>query len=246
MKNLDIPFDFAKPINLIKLLIELSPLEEGDCILDFFAGSASTAHAAIAHSKETGTQVNFLCVQLPEKTKEDSDERKRGFENLAQISKERIRRAIKADGLADAGFRAFSLSESAFSKWEASTEDSENDLLSKLTNHSQNLNDLDAEDLLFEILLKDGFDLTTKVECEKLLSVDVYSISDGALLICLDRKLTQEIIDGLADLAERKDTARVVCLDAGFQGNDQLKANAVQTFKSRLGHGEDGSMFRTV
>ncbi|WP_112384262.1 site-specific DNA-methyltransferase [Sphingomonas carotinifaciens] len=246
MKNLDIPFDFAKPVNLIKLLIELSPLEEGDCILDFFAGSASTAHAAIAHSKETGTQVNFLCVQLPEKTKEDSDERKRGFENLAQISRERIRRAIKADGVANAGFRAFTLSESAFSQWEASTEDSENDLLSKLTSHSQNLNDIDAEDLLFEILLKDGFDLTTKIDCKKLVGVDVYSISDGALLICLDRKLTKEVIDELADLAERKDTARVVCLDAGFQGNDQLKANAVQTFKSRLGHGEDGSMFRTV
>lgn len=246
MKRLDIPYDFAKPTNLIKLLIELSPLEDGDCILDFFAGSGSTAHAAIAHSNETGARINFLCVQLPEKTRQGSDERKRGFVNLAQIARERIRRAIKKDGLDNSGFRAFALSESAFSKWEASTDDSEADLLSKLTQHTDNLHDLDAEDLLFEILLKDGFKLTTKVEPVEVADGTAFSVADGALLICLERTLTKEIIDGLADLAEQKDTARVVCLDAGFQGNDQLKTNAVQTFKSRLGHGEDGSMFRTV
>jgi adenine-specific DNA-methyltransferase len=66
------------------------------------------------------------------------------------------------------------------------------------------------------------------------------------LNINLYRNHTKELIDAIADLAEEKDAARVVCLDAGFQGNDQLKTNAVQTFKSRLGHGEDGSMFRTV
>lgn len=246
MKRLDIPYDFAKPTNLIKLLIELSPLEDGDRILDFFAGSASTAHAAIAHSKENGQQVNFLCVQLPEKTREESDERKRGFENLAQIARERIRRSIEKDGKSDAGFRAFSLAESAFSRWEASTGDSEADLLSKLNDHSVNLGDLDDEVLLFEILLKDGFDLTTKVDEASVGEGKVYSIAEGALLICLERNLSKSMIDALADLAAQNDVARVVCLDAGFQGNDQLKANAVQTFKSRLGHGEDGSVFRTV
>lgn len=246
MKRLDIPYDFAKPTNLIKLLIELSPLEDGDCILDFFAGSGSTAHAAIAHSKETGKQINFLCVQLPEKTRDESDERKRGFDNLAQIARERIRRSIEKDGESGTGFRAFSLAESAFSKWEASTDDAVSDLLSKLDEHSKNLGDLDDEDLLFELLLKDGFDLTTKVDESSIAEGKVYSIAEGALLICLERKLTKSMIDALADLAAQNDAARVVCLDAGFEGDDQLKANAVQTFKSRLGHGEDGSVFRTV
>lgn len=246
MKKLGIPYDYAKPTNLIKLLIELSPLDNGDIILDFFAGSGSTAHAAIAHSKETGKRVNFICVQLPEKTRLESDERKRGFENLAQIARERIRRAIKRDGDDGIGFRSFALSESSFSKWDATTDDSEGDLLSKLTRHADNLHYHSTENLLFEILLKDGFMLTTKIERVEINDFVAYSVADGALLICLEHNLKKDTINALADLAVEKNAARIVCLDAGFQGNDQLKTNAVQTFKSRLGHGEDGSMFRTV
>ena len=84
------------------------------------------------------------------------------------------------------------------------------------------------EDILFEILLKSGFALTTPVETRTLAGKRVYRIADGAMLVCLERELTLEAIRAMA--AEKP--ARVVCLDAGFAGNDQLKANAVQTFKT--------------
>ena len=96
------------------------------------------------------------------------------------------------------------------------------------------------------MLLKDGFDLTTKIDRIDIPGGTVHSIADGALLICLERALNRAMIDALADLAEANDAARVVCLDAGFDGNDELKTNAVQTFKSLMGEGADPHLFRTV
>ncbi len=93
LKSLNIPFDFAKPSALIKFLMSVCGVNEGDITLDFFAGSGSTGHAAIELSIETGKNRPFICVQLPEKTKPDSEEFKAGFKTISDIAKERIRRA---------------------------------------------------------------------------------------------------------------------------------------------------------
>lgn len=90
--------------------------------------------------------------------------------------------------------------------------------------------------------MKDGFSLTVPITQLQLAGKSVFSIADGALLICLDKELTQEVIDAIANL----EPSRVICLDAGFQGNDQLKANAVQTFKARARNRETAIEFRTV
>ena len=246
LEKLGIPFSYAKPTSLIEYLFEIAKLNDKDTVLDFFAGSGTFAHAAFKFEAKADLKLQTISVQLPEPTEDESAERKAGFENLAQIARERLRRAIKADAEEGAGFRAFHLSKSAFIGWDANTEDDEGDLISKLEANSINVGEVADDDLLFELFLKDGFELTTPYTELSLAGCKVYCVADGALLICLERKLTKSIIDSLADLAEEKDAARVVCLDAGFQGNDELKANAVQTFKSRLGHGEDGSMFRTV
>jgi adenine-specific DNA-methyltransferase len=99
-----------------------------------------------------------------------------------------------------------------------------------------------TDDILFELLLKDGFPLAVPIVKLSLAGNDVFSIADGALLVCLAKWLTQEVIDAMADM----EPSRVVCLDAGFQGNDQLKANAVQTFKARARNRETAIEFRTV
>ena len=99
-----------------------------------------------------------------------------------------------------------------------------------------------SEDLLFELLLKDGFPLTVPMERIEVAGKEVFSIAEGALLICLDKELTQELMDVIAE----KEPARVICLDAGFRANDQLKANAVQTFKARARTKETAIEFRTV
>ncbi len=235
--------DFPKSPNLLRRLIEIGS-DDGDIILDFFAGSGTLAEAVLGTEKGE-TKRKFVLVQLPEPTGEDSAAKAAGIENIADLARRRIRGVIK-NAKSEAGFRSFRLTTSAFSKWDASSLDDATDLLTKIEQHTHHMAGADDEDILFELLLKDGFELTTKIDEGAVAGSKVYSVADGALLICLERNLTKEIIDALADLAEKNDAARVVCLDAGFQGNDQLKTNAVQTFKSRLGHGEDGSMFRTV
>ena len=99
-----------------------------------------------------------------------------------------------------------------------------------------------VEAILYELLLKSGFELTTKVEKTTLAGKDVYAVADGALLICLDKEVTSELIDALAAAGPRQ----VICLDAGFMGNDQLKANAVHTFRSCAKEDEQAIVFRTV
>ena len=99
-----------------------------------------------------------------------------------------------------------------------------------------------SADILFELLLKDGFPLTTPVERISVAGCEVYSVANGMLVVCLEEELTQEHLDAFAAM----DPARIVCLDAGFKGNDQLKANAVQTFRARAVNKETAIEFRTV
>jgi adenine-specific DNA-methyltransferase len=137
----------------------------------------------------------------------------------------------------DRGFRVFKLAESNFKTWDADKSDGVQKLEQQLEMHVDHLREgRAAPDFLYEILLKSGFPLVASVEALSLGGVDVFSVSDGALLICLARKLTLEAIRAMAEMKPE----RVVCLDEGFTGNDQLKTNAVQTFKSK------DIVFRTV
>ncbi len=252
LKALEIPFDFAKPSALIKFLMTTCGVKEGDITLDFFAGSCSTAHAAMELSSETGQNRPFICVQLPEKTAENSEEFKQGFETISDIGKERIRRAAAQireknpifSGVGDLGFRVYKLDSSCFKQWDGQIADiAERQLVLKLESHANHVDgNAKAEDILCELLLKDGFTLTVPIEQLSLETKKVFSVAEGALLICLELQLTQEVMDAMAAL----DPARVIVLDAGFQNNDQLKANAVQTFKARARDKESAIVLQTV
>lgn len=234
--------DYPKSPYLIQKIVEMCTAE-GDLICDLFAGYGTTADAiSQMHVEDRGNR-RWVLIQLPEPV--EKGKAPDSLPNIASIARERVRKANAQLG-DTSGFRSFYLSGSAFREWDASSNLELPELLNRIETHATRLGDADDEALLFEILLKDGFDLSTKVESYRIANAEVFGVASGALLICLERNLNKDIIDALADLAEEKDAARVVCLDAGFRGNDQLKANAVQTFKSRLGHGEDGSMFRTV
>lgn len=236
LKDLGIPFDFAKPAALIKYLMEICGVRDGDLTLDFFAGSGSTGHAAIEFAAETGEKRPFICVQLPERTSETSEERRAGFATIADIAKERVRRvaAKHREGLLksdlDLGFRVFKLAESNFTTWDAQVPHEEGTLLSQLERHVEHIRqNRTPDDILYELLLKSGFPLTTAAEKQTLAGKTIYRVAGGALVICLEQELTLELIRAIAALKPE----RVVCLDEGFAGNDQLKANAVQTFKTK-------------
>ena len=130
----------------------------------------------------------------------------------------------------DRGFRVFKLAESNFKPWNADVPHDAPALAQQLELHVDHIRDgRTADDLLYEILLKSGFPITTPVEMLTLAGKAVSSVVGGALFICLERALTLELIRAMAE----KKPERVVCLDEGFAGNDQLKANAVQIFKTK-------------
>ena len=229
-------FDSPKPVQLIAKCIGIGCDEDG-IVLDFFAGSGTTAHAVVEMNVQDGGHRKFILVQLPEPTGRED------YPTIAEIAKERVRRVIKkleseqAGKLdlertprSDLGFRVFKLSESNFAAWEAQRPETVEALQEQLEVHVEHIRaGRRNDDLLYEILLKSGFPLTAKVEPTELADKKVFSVAEGALVLCLDRGLTLELIRMIAE----KGPARVVCLDDGFAGNDQLKANAVQIFKAK-------------
>ncbi|MFA6622065.1 MAG: site-specific DNA-methyltransferase [Candidatus Caldatribacteriota bacterium] len=241
-------FLYPKSSKLLKYLINI--INDKDAfILDFFAGSATTAHAVLDLNKEDGGNRKFIMVQLPEKCDEKSESYKAGFKTIADIGKERIRRVIAKikqensqslfKNQLDLGFKSFKLDSSNFKIWNTEGISTEQEALEKqLELHINHINpDSSQEDILFEILLKAGYQLSDKIKKIELAGKNVYSVNEGAMLICLEKELTKEVIKAMA---ERK-PGRVICLDQGFTNNDQLKTNAVQIMKSK---GIDD--FRTV
>ncbi|MBE3143280.1 MAG: site-specific DNA-methyltransferase [Planctomycetes bacterium] len=251
-------FDNPKPVRLLSRCLQLVS-EKADIILDFFSGSSTTAHAVLDMNRQDGGNRKFIMVQLPEPCDERSEAYKAGYKTIADIGKDRIRRVIKKFKTEDSGkldlddakkqdrgFRVYKLGRSNFKVWDGEKAARAPETISnQLELHEQHIDPNAApEDILYELLLKAGFPLTTKVEKVPMAGKDIFSIADGALLICLEREITKELIKTMA----AADPFQVICLDEGFKGNDQLKTNAVQTFKAR-GQGKDkeaGTIFRTV
>ncbi|MDA8000111.1 MAG: site-specific DNA-methyltransferase [Alphaproteobacteria bacterium] len=244
-------FQNPKPVKLIKLILD-SVSEQNDIILDSFAGSGTTAHAVLALNKEDGGNRKFIMVQLPEDIEESSEAYKAGYKTVADIGKDRIRRAaakikeesddhlsLTSGAGIDLGFKVFALAPSNFRVWDGNLDETGN-LEDQLLAHIDHIRAASTpEDILYELLLKAGFPLTAPIKKTALAGKEVFSVEDGEMLLCLEKELNQEVIDAMAKAAPR----RVVCLDEGFKGNDQLKTNAAQTFKSRE---EDGIVFTTV
>ena len=197
----------------------------------------------LQNAEDSGNR-SFILVQLPEPTG-NSD-----FGTISEIGIERIRRAsekIRDDNPSfsgDLGVRLFKLSRSCFKLWDGRAEGlDDKDLIDRIAAHVDHVApSATSEDILFELLMKDGFPLTVPIKRIDVARKEVFSIAEGALLICLDKELTQELMDALAEM----EPARIICLDVGFKGNDQLKANAVQTFKACTRNKETVIEFRTV
>jgi adenine-specific DNA-methyltransferase len=228
---------FPKPTNLISLLASQVLLGEDDIILDFFAGSGTTAHATLEMNRVNRNNSRFILVQLPEPTGRSD------YPTIADITKERVRRVITKLDAEDAqllnlndtskqdrGFRVFKLAESNFKSWSIEGATDEKKLAQQLDLHIDHVRQGRADqDILFELLLKSGFPLTVPIERLMLAEKHVFSIGGGIFLVCLDRDLSLGVIRAMADMKP----TRIVCLDEGFRGNDQLKTNAVQIFKAK-------------
>lgn len=233
LKSMEIPFDYSKPIELIKYLIDRQ-CEKKLLVLDFFSGSATTAHAVMQLNVEDGGNRRFIMVQLPEETPEDSEARKAGYKNIPEIAKERIRRAGKkikeehpeAEDL-DTGFRVFRLDEGNFENVEFSPNNLQQTQLELfLNNIKSDRNDLD---LLFGCMLDWGVQLSLPMTSEVVDGKTIYTVNDGDLVACFAENVTDDVVRAMAN----KMPLRVIFRDSCF-AQDADKINIYETFKQLL------------
>jgi len=230
-------FDNPKPIDLVQRFIQLSTHDpKGAIVLDFFGGSGTTAHAVLSQNLDDGGTRKFIIVQLPEPT-ERTD-----FPTIADICKERIRRVIKKlnddntgkfdmgnNAKPDLGFKSFKLTSSNFKIWDGAGEPTPEELRKQLGLFADHLLPERTErDVLYELMLKRGLSMTAAIEEKTVANHKVYSIADGLLAVCLANPITQECLRGIIGLEPQQ----LICLDAAFVGNDQLKTNTVLEMKS--------------
>jgi adenine-specific DNA-methyltransferase len=243
LKKIDIPFDNPKPVVFVQEILR-NILKKDDLVIDFFAGSGTTAHACFNLNSEGLKTNRFILVQLPEPILETKKEQKiaynfckvNGFrKNIAEISKERIRRSAKKiqeeypEYKGDLGFKVFKLDSSNIKRWEADFDTLEKDLIAGADYLEQGRS---SEDILYELLLKYGLDLTVPIETRTIAGKTVYSIGLGALVVCLDKDVSMDLVNGVGELKEelQPEIMRVVFTDNGFK-DDVVKTNAMQTLK---------------
>ncbi|NNU95024.1 site-specific DNA-methyltransferase [Anoxybacillus sp. EFIL] len=225
-------FPSPKSVDLISQLL-MTVTQQDDIILDFFSGSATTAHAVMQLNAEDGGNRKFIMVQLPEPTAENSEAHKAGYKNICEIGKERIRRAgekiVQETGKADLdiGFKVFKLDSSNVKPWDPDFENFEKDLVEQLNNLKE---DRTKEDLLYEILLKIGLPLTTSIEEIDYNGKTIYNVGFGAVLLCLENDIDLDIVHEMMKYKSEHLSPKVIFKESGFM-NDSVKINAIQTLK---------------
>jgi len=252
-------FDGPKPVRLLRRLLTLANTNTNSVILDFFSGSATTAHAVMQLNAEDGGNRKFIMVQLPEPCAEGTEAAKAGYQNICEIGKERIRRAgekIKAEveeqnaqlkigeepkKVPDIGFKDFKLDSSNLKKWQPDYDEFEQSLWDSVGNYVDGRSELDV---VYEIMLKMGLDLTWPLETHTYGGKNVYTIGLGALMICLDDHITPDVAEGMVSLHKElaPETWKVVFKDNGF-ADDSAKVNIKEILKCA---GLDEDAFTTV
>ncbi|MFA7056446.1 MAG: site-specific DNA-methyltransferase [Candidatus Cloacimonadales bacterium] len=239
-------FDGPKPVCLLLRILQIANLSQNDIILDFFSGSSTTAHAVLELNKEDKGNRKFIMVQLPEPTDDKSEAFKAGYKTIAEIGKERIRRVIKTisndkneqmkieetnpdistnRSELDLGFKVLKLDSSNIKAWDTQPEELEENLLDIIDNIKE---DRTEEDILYEILLKYGFDLTLPIEQITIAGNNIYNVDSGALICSLSDNISLETVEGIGQLKVKlnPENCRVVFRDNGFR-SDVVKTNAM-------------------
>lgn len=225
-------FDYPKPVSLIERCLQLYS-DKDSLILDFFSGSATTAHAVMQLNAEDGGNRKFIMVQLPELTDEKSEAYKAGYKNICEIGKERIRRAgakikeenpEKAQNL-DTGFRVLKLDSSNMKDvFYSPKETSQLELFRYVDNVKD---DRTSEDLLFQVMLELGATLDSKIEESEVDGKTIYNVADGYLVACFDQEVSDEVVTAIAKMQPTYAVLRDTSL-----ANDATATNFEQIFKT--------------
>lgn len=241
-------FDFPKPTELLTELIKQGTKEENDIVLDFFAGSGTTAQAVLEQNERDGINRRYICVQLPEKTQQGTEAANAGYFSIAEITKARINKVIEKV-IADRkgkipfgtsqrlGFRKYALSLSNFKIWRGDLIEGEEDLKNQISLFVTPQKDNSrTENILWELLVKNGVPLTEKIELIQIGDgASIYHTTNKKFAFVLD-KYTQEVQKKVLELKPRT----VICLDSLFHNEDKVKTNA------QLKFGDNDITFKTV
>ena len=238
LNEMKIPFTSPKPLEYIQDIVQIGAASDA-IVLDFFAGSGTTAHAVMAQNAKDGGNRKFVLVQLPEQVDPESDAAKAGFDNIADITKERVRRSgkkivdesegklkLKGEDAVDFGFRVLKLNESNIEDWDSEeASKSPQNLLDALSTTRLKKGRSD-QDVVFEVLVKYGIELTSKVEEEKVGKGSIWKIGGNELFIIVKPGLTAADLHAIVKMLPKV----VVMLDESFVP-ESLKTNARAIFK---------------
>ena len=240
LENDNIYFSYPKPIELLKYIIKIGTDGGEDIILDFFSGSSTSASAVLENNLNNGTRHKFIMVQWPEETEHSSLAFQAGYKNICEIGKERIRRArkkIKEESPLttqdlDTGFRVFRVDSSNFENVERTPKEYNQGMLDLFAdNIKSDRNDLD---LLFGSILAWGLQLDLPMQSEEVDGCKIYTVNEGDLVACFAEKVTDKVIEAMAE----KEPLRVLFRDSCFDSDDK-KINLFETFKQKLDWTDD-------
>jgi len=224
-----------KPTRLMRHLMNIANVKEHHIVLDCYAGTGTTGEAIFKMESNGEAPPSFILIEFPEKLKSQSF-------TLSDAMFIRLTGSARSDSRFSSGFRAFRLGRSHFKDW-AATADEYTDLVSLIDNHVSNLvENFDPEAVFFQILCRAGFPLSTQYSRKLIEGKEVFSLEDGHYIVCVEKEVTLPLIEAIAEL----NPIQVIFLDESFKENDELKANAVQTFRARAQAEESEIVFRTV
>mgnify|MGYP005975833605 FL=1 len=226
-------FDSPKPVRLLKTLLQISNIDKNSLVLDFFSGSATTAHAVMQLNAEDGGKRKFIMVQLPEVCAENSEAYKAGYKNICEIGKERIRRAgqkIKEENPLttqdlDIGFRVLKCDSSNMEDVYFTPKEYMDKQQSLFVDNIKK--DRSDEDLLFDAMLKLDTPLSSKIEKRSIAGKTVYNVAQGHLMACFDKNVTDEVITAIA-----KEMPSYFVMRDSSQADDSVAINFEQIFNT--------------
>ncbi|MCG7856696.1 site-specific DNA-methyltransferase [Flavihumibacter sediminis] len=249
LRKLELEFENPKPVEFTKSLIQaFTKSQNSDIILDFFAGSGTTAHAVIEANKQDAGNRKFICIQLPEQLDESSEMYKKGYRSIADLTIARIKAVIKRanaesanqlnfDNSVKIGVRCFSLGNSNFKVWRGDFIESEADLITQMNLFTKPKKDNSISiNILWELLIKSGVALTEQINSVKIDGVDsIYLTNNNRIAFCIDvfnERILQELL--------KQKPHTVICLDSLFNSDDCHKTN------SHLNFQDNGIEFKTI
>ena len=224
-------FDGPKPVRLLKYLLRVANVHANDIILDFFSGSATTAHAVMELNAEKNEKCKFIMIQLPESTEEKSEAYKARYKNICEIGKERIRRAAKKiadenpEAKFDGGFRVLKCDSSNMKDVYYTPSETQQSFFDTYADNIKE--DRTPEDLLFQVMLDLGVLLSSKIEETTIAGKQVFNVADGFLIACFDNDVTEETMKAVAE----KKPYYAVFRDSSM-ANDSVATNFDQIFAS--------------